>query len=97
MRDLPDDPAIAADTKISPDAIKVSVLALVLFEIAPDTVMSLPAATVCNVVAPLKLLKLTVNAAVVLRISALLVIVTDVMLLLVFSAVTAAPFTKMTV
>ena len=59
--------------------------------------MSLPADTVCNVVTPLKLLALTVNAAVVLRTSALLVMVTDAMLLLVFSAVTAAPLTKLTV
>ena len=82
---------------MSRDAIKVSVLALVLLVIAPEMVMSLPAETVCRVVAPLKLLAFTVSAEVVLRTSALFVMVTAATLLLVFSAVTLALFTKLTV
>ena len=70
---------------------------MVLLVIAPEMVMSLSAATVCSVVAPLKLLAFTVSAAVVLRINALFVIVTDEMLLAILVAVTLELFTKLTV
>ena len=97
VRDLFVAPAIDAEIRISREAIKVSVLALVLLVIAPEMVISLPADTVCRVVAPLKLLAFTVSADVVLRTSALFVMVTAATLLLVFSAVTLALFTKLTV
>ena len=78
-------------TMMSREDIKVSVLPLVLLVIAPDTVMSLSAATVCKVVAPLRLLALTVKAAVVLRVTSLLVMVTFEMLLPTFCAVASTP------
>jgi len=70
-------PDIGAEIKTSREAINVNVLALVLFVIAPETVMSLEAETDCKRVIPVRLLALTVSEAVVLRISALLVMVTD--------------------
>ena len=82
-----------AVTKMSLEAFKVRLLPLVLLLMAPAMVMSLAAATVCRVVAPLKLLALTVSAAVVFRFKALFVITTVATLLLVLVAVSVSAFT----
>ena len=84
---------MAADTKMSLDAFKVKLLPLVLLLIAPAMVMSLAAATVCRVVAPLKLLALTVKATVVFKFKAPFVITTAATLLLVLVAVSVSAFT----
>ena len=68
---------------------------MVLFVMAPDTVISLSAATVCKVVVPLKLLAFTVKAELVLRTAALFVSETVAMLLPMLVAVTFAPLTKL--
>ena len=54
-------------------AIRVRLLPFTLLVMAPAMVMSLSAATVCSVVAPLKLLAATDRDWLVLRVSALLV------------------------
>ncbi len=82
---------------MSREAIRVSVLPLVLLVMAPDTVMSLSAVTVCKVVAPLRLLALTVKALAVFKVTSLLVMVTLETVLPVLTAVTSAPLTKLTV
>lgn len=84
---------MAADTKMSLDAFKVRLLPLLLLLIAPATVMSLAAATVCRVVAPLKLLALTVKATVVFKLKAPFVITTVATLLLALLAVSATALT----
>ena len=84
---------MAADTKMSLDAFRVRLLPLVVLLIAPAIVMSLAAATVCSVVAPLKLLALTVKVTVVFKLKAPFVITTVATLLLVLVAVSATALT----